>query len=103
MALELSRSQFPNGGWQFTQPQTGWEAPTPKSSTFDQTVVLIRDHRLGNPAIVAKHNLSTDLAAIGKELEAFTRTRLGMPSAEMAASAMPLPPGVKEQKCCGQA
>ena len=103
MALELSRSEFPNGGWQFTQPQTGWEAPTPKSPTFDQTVVQIRDHRLGNPAIVAKHNLSTDLGSIAKELEAFTRTRLGMPSADTPVSAMPLPPGAKAQKCCGQA
>ena len=76
----LSRSQTPPGGWQFHMPQTGWSAPTPIASTFDQTVVLIIKHRMANPAIVAKNNLATDVATVGNELEAFTRLRLGIPS-----------------------
>lgn len=96
---ELSRSQFPSGGWQFCQSQTDWCAPTPKNSTFDQTCVLIRNHRLANPAIVAKHNLSTDLNSIAAELEAYTRTRLNLGD----AFSQPPRPGERVQtaKCCG--
>lgn len=97
---ELSHSQIPPGGWQFVQPQTGWAAPTPISSTFDQTVVLIRNHRLANGALTAKHNLSTDPAAIAKELDAFTRTRLGIGdifSAPVGSGGTP----VKAAACCG--
>jgi hypothetical protein len=76
---EFSRSQFPSGGWVFYQPQTQWSPPSPKSSTFGQTVDLIIRHRLKNPGITAQHNLSTDSVAVGNELEAFTRQRLGLP------------------------
>lgn len=47
--------------------------------TFDQTVQQIITHRRNNPAIVAGHNLSVDPVAVGNELEAFTRQRLGIP------------------------
>lgn len=80
-STELNRHTFPSGGWQFLQPQTGWRAPTPTSSTFDQTVQLIRQHRLGNPAAVTKHRLATDVTAIEAELENFTRARLHMKAA----------------------
>ena len=76
----LSRSQFPSGGWIFHSPQTGWSAPTPLASTFDQTIILIIKHRLANPAIVAKHSLATDTATVSNELETYTRLRLGIPS-----------------------
>ena len=76
---ELSRSQFPSGGWEFYQPQTKWSAPTPKSSTFDQTVILIIKHRLGNGAVTVKHKLSTDVPTVANELENYTRMRLGIP------------------------
>lgn len=76
--MSFSRSQFPNGGWQYHQPQTNWDAPTPKSSTFDQTVNLIIKHRLANGAIRVQHNLSVDPGVVGNELEAFTRARLGI-------------------------
>ena len=97
---ELSRTQTPPGGWQFTQPQTGWAAPTPIASTFDQTVVLIQKHRMANSAIVAKHNLNTEFNAIAKELEAYTRTRLGMPD----TFSEPARPGAApvQARCCGQ-
>lgn len=75
---ELSRSQIPPGGWQFYQPQTKWSAPTPVSSTFDQTVILIIKHRMANPAISIKNKLETDPASVGNELESYTRARLGM-------------------------
>lgn len=96
---ELSRSQFPPGGWQFYQPQTGWNAPSPKSSTFDQTVVLIIKHRLANPALLVKHKWSTDPASVANELETYTRMRLGIPaspkSTPPAVSAPPMPGAVQ--------
>lgn len=80
MQQPFSRSEFPPGGWEFYQPQTRWAAPTPKSSTFDQTVNLIIKHRFANPAITATHGLSTDPASVGNELENYTRARLGRPA-----------------------
>lgn len=47
---------------------------------FAASVDAIRKHRLANPAITAKHKLSTDPVAIGDELEAYTRARLGIPA-----------------------
>lgn len=97
----LSRTQTPSGGWQFFQAATGWSAPTPIASTFDQTVTLIIKHRLANPAITAKHNLATDPVSVGNELETFTRNRLGL-----APANMPDPPkpgaAVPSGRCCGQ-
>jgi hypothetical protein len=75
----MDRHTFPNGGWQFLVPQTMWQPPTPKSSTFDQTVVLIIKHRLANPAIVAKHSLATDFNSVANELETYNMRRLGIP------------------------
>ncbi len=79
MDASFSRTQFPAGGWQFHQAQTGWSAPTPISSTFDQTVRLIIVHRQKNPAICLKHGLSVDPVVVGNELENFTRLRCGIP------------------------
>lgn len=79
-ATEFSRHRFPPGGWQFVQSQTGWRLPTPTSSTFDQSVILIIKHRLANPAVMLKHHLSADPTEVGNELEAFTRTRLRIPA-----------------------
>lgn len=90
MDQNLSRSQFPPGGWEFYQPQTRWSAPTPKSSTFDQTVVLIIKHRLANPAMVVRYGLKTDAGSVGAELEAYTRVRLGMaPATPPGGAAVP--------------
>lgn len=68
-----STTIFPPGGWQYRQPETGWQAPTPLGSTFTQTVLQIRSHRLSNSGF----NLVTDIDAIGIELEAYTCARLG--------------------------
>lgn len=100
MNESFSRSQFPPNGWQFYQPSTGWSAPTPKASTFDQTVQLIIKHRLANPAQTARNNLAIDPVSVGNELENFTRARLGMPPMGVnavdpkALAPRPLPQGV---------
>lgn len=95
MQIQFSRSEFPNGGWQFVQPQFNWEAPRPKSDTFGQTVAEIIKVRLRNPAITAKHNLSTDPETVGMELENYTRARIGLDvidtSPPKTVPRMPLP------------
>lgn len=90
--MTLSRSQFPNGGWIFYQPQTRWSPPTPKASTFDQTVVLIMKHRMANPAITVKYRLATDFNSVANELEAFTRARCGIADESPKMSAPPSTP-----------
>lgn len=80
MNESFSRTQFPSGGWQFYQPQTGWAAPSPLMYTFDQTVNNIIKHRLANGAITARDRLATDPASVGNELETYTRQRLGIPA-----------------------
>jgi len=94
----FSRSEFPNGGWQFFQPQTGWSPPMPKATTFDGTVRQIIEHRMKNGAIVARHNLSLDPNTVANELENYTRTRLGMPTMGASVPKMnpqqPLPQAV---------
>jgi hypothetical protein len=92
MSESFSRSQFPPQGWMFYQPQTAWHAPTPKSSTFDQSVQLIIKHRMANPAAVSKHSLSLDPVIVGNELENYTRARLGMQPIGAAASPPPRAP-----------
>lgn len=97
---ELSLTQTPPGGWQFVQPQTSWEMPTPIAWTFSQAVERIQRHRLANPAIVKQHGLATDFNSVAAELEAFTRTRLGMGD----VLSVPVRPGERPTgKCCGQA
>ncbi len=76
----FSRETFPAGGWSFYQPQTGWQNPMPKASTFNQSVQAIIKHRAANPAIVAKHSLSLDPIVVANELETYTRARLGLPA-----------------------
>jgi hypothetical protein len=70
---------FPtSGGWKFYQPQTAWTNPAAmigESASID----AIKKHRLANPAIAAKHKLSTDPAVIGRELIAFQQARGALP------------------------
>lgn len=89
---DINRHEIPAGGWQWYQPQTGWRAPTPINSTFDQTVVLILNHRLANKPVVAKFNLATDKYTIGNELEDYQRKRLGLPGRTEIPKNMPLSP-----------
>lgn len=78
-AHSFSRTEFPPGGWQFHDPRTNFTAPMPKADTFDRTVQRIIENRLKNPAMVVRHKLPTDPFGVGKELEIFTRRRLGIP------------------------
>ena len=90
--MDFDRHTFPPGGWAFYQAQTKWSAPTPISSTFDQSVVLIIKHRLANAAITAKFGLATDPVNVGNELEAYTHARLGIPSPKLVPQpAVPSP------------
>lgn len=76
---DINRHTFPSGGgWTFRQVQTGWTNPYAMVS-FTESVKAIIKHRNANPAVVAKYNLATDFNAVGKELEDFTRRRLGIP------------------------
>jgi hypothetical protein len=75
----MNRNETPPGGFQFHQAQSGWSAPTPVASTFNQTVELIIQHRRANPAMTAQHKLSLDPGAVGTELESYTARRLGLP------------------------
>ena len=78
MQEQFSRTQFPSGGWEYYQAETNWTAPTPKSSTFDQTVILILSMRQKNPAMTLRTKWAMTIEGVGNDLEAYTRARLGM-------------------------
>lgn len=84
----FDRHTIPPNGWIFREPSTGWTAPTPISSTFDQTVQQIIAMRKKNPAITAKLKLATNKEAVAAELERYTRKRLGLPE---GATPLPFP------------
>lgn len=77
MIQEFNTHQFPNGGWAFRQPQTGWSNPMAMVG-FDASVQAIVNHRLANKAITAKHGLATDPYAVKQELIRYTKKRLGI-------------------------
>lgn len=77
---------FPTqGGWQYRQPQTGWVNPAAMIGE-DASVDAIRKHRLANPAIATKHQLSTDREVIRRELIAFQQARGALPPDQVPAS-----------------
>lgn len=82
----MSDTAFPTqGGWKFRQAQTGWVNPAAmigKNASID----AIRKHRLANPAIATKHQLSTDPVQIGNELVAFQQARGALPPDQQPAS-----------------
>lgn len=75
----MNLSQIPPGGWQFHSPATGWSIPHPVGVTHDQAVTLIIKHRMANPAITAKHKLSTDFGSVSNELIKFQQARGSLP------------------------
>lgn len=77
--MDLNEHAFPAGGWAFYEPSTKWRAPTPIASTLNQTVMLVIEMRKKNPAITAKHKLSTNPEAVKSEILRFNRKRLGLP------------------------
>lgn len=62
----------------------------PMVHSFDAQVRNIINHRLANPAIVARHKLATDPVSVGNELEAYTRARLGIPAEPSFPKTIPL-------------
>jgi hypothetical protein len=82
----MSDTQFPTGGgWQFRQPQTGWVNPAAMIGKAASVQAILK-HRLANPAIVAKHKLSTDPVEIERELIAFQRARGALAPEQVPAS-----------------
>lgn len=93
---EFNRHTFPNGGWQFRQPQTNWVNPMAMVG-FDASVKAIIAHRVANKAATSKYQLATDYDAVADELEKFTRMRLGIPlqqAPSFQAGRSQLPAGV---------
>lgn len=91
MIQDINTHTIPPGGWQFYQPQLNWWAPFPVNNTWDQQRRNIAKVRLNNRAIAIKHNLSTDLDAIGIELLVYTRKRLNIPDPPKSLPRRPLP------------
>lgn len=75
----MNTSQIPAGGWQYHVAQTGWWAPHPIGFTHDQQCQNIQKHLLANPAIVAQHNLATDIPTISRQLIQFQQKRGALP------------------------
>lgn len=75
---DFNEHRIPPGGWRWYQPETKWRAPTPLSSTLDQTVQLIRKMRQANPAITAKSKLSTNPVVIKSEVVRYNRKLNGL-------------------------
>lgn len=88
---DIDRHTFPNGGWMFRQPQTGWVNPYAMVS-FNDSVRAIIKHRQANRAMIVKHNLSTDFNTVADELEDYTRKRLGLPAKGSASTPFPYSP-----------
>lgn len=63
-------SQFPPGGFQFKQPEIGWEAPNPISEGVDVLASRVRQLRLNND-VLKRLNLPTSTAVIQQEIVDF--------------------------------
>jgi len=68
----ISRDNFPPRGWEFYQPETGWNIPDPMVGGFYENVRKIIAHRKNNPAIP----LAIDFDSVSWELDNFTCHRL---------------------------
>lgn len=96
-----SRCVFPPGGFQFVQPQTGWEAPAGVS--FDAVVQALIAHRKANPALAKQHGWATDYASVANEVDAYNDARCrahgwmeyvtGDPAPFIPAASRSQPPG----------
>lgn len=67
----VNERMFPPGGWQFTNPETGWNAPDPRSNDLGTQVRNIIQHRRAN-----RPDQPTDPAVVKAELVEFTCQRL---------------------------
>jgi hypothetical protein len=64
----MNLNSFPNGGWQYYQPETKWNKPNPMNDDFYETARIIAQHRAANglPASLEKAQL---------DLENYTKAR----------------------------
>ena len=77
----MNDTRTPNGGWQWTQPQTKWKLdrttkPSSISVTLDQAAELLQKHRMQNP----QFNLPTAFSDVKEEIIQYNRVRLGIPA-----------------------
>jgi hypothetical protein len=85
--MTLKLDEFPPGGWQFFQPETGWSIKRPMEASFHEAVNMIVKHRRANPVLAetaTREQAHTDLIA-------FTRARLKLNEASVAAIPPPEP------------
>lgn len=70
--MPLTRTESPNGGWKFYQPETKWSLPDPMNHSFDTAVAAIMKHREANPVLRSR----AGQVQVQNDLEAFTLARL---------------------------
>ena len=86
--LKYRTSDFPPGGWSFTDPKTGMKLG---DGDFKDVVAAIIKHRQANPKLYPKDNLeSFDFATVANQLDAATCARLKN-SSRWCESGEPLP------------
>ena len=76
----MNDTRTPNGGWQYTQPQTKWKLdrttkPSSISVTLDQAAEMLQKHRMQNP----QFNLPNAFSDVKEEIIQYNRVRLGIP------------------------
>lgn len=92
----INRDQFPPGGWQFYQPETKWNAPSPLNYDFYSMARLIQQHRAAN-------NLSADYEKAVNDLEAYTRARFpSLYSGATTTTTTNVQPRVSGCRTCGR-
>jgi len=69
MATLKDRNRPIPNGFQFRQPETGWQAPA--WASFDAIVRALISHRQGNPYLLRKHRWATDYNSVAFEVDAF--------------------------------
>ena len=72
--MKLSLTTTPSGGWQFYQPETGWNLPSPLNHSFESAVNTIVKHRMANPVLASQ----ASFGAAADDLQEFTIARLGL-------------------------
>lgn len=70
--MPLTRTETPNGGWKFYQPETQWSLPKPMEHSFATAVQAIMRHREANPVLRTRASQKQ----VQADLEAFTLARL---------------------------
>jgi hypothetical protein len=90
----LTRTETPNGGWQFYQPETNWSLPDPMNHSWDTAVLAIMKHRQANPVLRSR----AGQIEVQNDLEAFTLARLPKKTKSLIA---PNETPVRKCRSCG--